>query len=159
MIKNQKGEEDIPTHVVAVVGFVQKGNKFLIAKRNSDDPQAGGEWSIPGGKVETGEGASKYILEGTLKKEVEEEVGIQIKDEMELIVNGGFVRVSGHHVVILTFLCKWKSGRAKPLEDQEEVRWVTLTELKKMTDLPDYTRDRVGFLEDYLKRHKELSMK
>lgn len=52
------GEKNIPIHVVAVFAFIQKGNKFLLSKRSSSDPQAGGEWSIVSGKVEL-EG-SKY---------------------------------------------------------------------------------------------------
>ena len=41
------GEKNIPVHVVAVFGIVQKGDKYLIAKRSASDPQAGGTWSVP----------------------------------------------------------------------------------------------------------------
>ena len=89
--------------------------------------------------MERGEG----ILEKTLKREVMEEVGIEIEDEIALVENEGFTRVSGHHVVGLTFLCKWKKGVAKPLEDQEEVRWFTKEELKNFAELPPYFKPRV----------------
>ena len=83
------------------------------------------------------------ILEKTLKREVMEEVGVEIEDEILLVGNEGFFRVSGHHVVGLTFLCRWKKGVAKPLEDQEEVKWFTKEELKNFDELPDYFKPRV----------------
>jgi ADP-ribose pyrophosphatase YjhB (NUDIX family) len=143
-------EDNIPTHVVAVTSIVQKGDKFLIAKRASSDPQAGGEWSFPGGKVETENGPR--IIEEALKREVAEETGITIGPKVDLIYNDGFVRVSGHHVVMLTFLCQYESGTAEPLEDQEEVGWFSLAEFEKMaTDLPGYTKSRIEALKTYLK--------
>ena len=136
---------NIPLHVIAVTAIVRKGNKYLLARRSEDDDQAPGEWSIPGGKVEKAVGERR--IEETLKKEVIEEVGIKIKDNVELVYNDSFIRSSGDHVVMLTFVCDWKSGTAKPLEDQEEVRWLTLPEIFAMNDLPDYTRRRFEALD------------
>ena len=136
----------MPLHVIAVTAIVKKGDKYLLAKRSMDDDQAPGEWSIPGGKVEKAVGERR--LEETLKKEVMEEVGIEIKNEVKLIYNDAFIRSSGDHVVMLTFLCDWKKGAAKPLEDQEEVRWLTLSEILAMNDLPDYTRRRFEALKN-----------
>ncbi len=136
-----KKEKDIKTHVVAVFAFVEKEGRILMAKRSKDDLQAPGVWSVPGGKVE--EDLGHDILLKTLKREVKEEVGIEIEDEIEFISDDGFYRVSGHHVVGLVFLCKWKKGIAKPLEDQEEVRWFTKDELRNFKELPDYFKPRV----------------
>ncbi|MBI3887744.1 NUDIX domain-containing protein [Candidatus Microgenomates bacterium] len=95
-------ENDINTHVILVMGIVQKGNKFLLAKRSSKDPQAGGEWAIPGGKVDLETGPE--VIEKTLKRELLEEVGVEIMDEIKFVCDDAFVRVSGHHVVGLVFL-------------------------------------------------------
>ncbi|MFC1649222.1 NUDIX domain-containing protein [Patescibacteria group bacterium] len=146
-------EKNIPTHVVAVMGFVKKGNKFLVAKRSSDDPQAGGDWSVPGGKVEPG--AKESILEDAVQREVEEEVGVRVKDDMHIIHNNAFYRVSNHHVIGITFLCFWKSGKARPLEDQEEIKWMTLEELKSADDMPDYMKERIQALGEYLETHEK----
>ena len=134
-------EKDINTHIVAVFAFVEKDGKILLAKRSSDDPQTPGVWSVPGGKVDMEEGQG--IIEETLKREVKEEVGIEIGDNVIFFGSDGFFRISGHHVVGLLFLCKWKSGIAKPLEDQEGVRWFTKEELKNFDELPDYFKPRV----------------
>lgn len=140
----------IPTHVVAVFGVVKKGTKYLIAQRSLTDDQAAGEWAFVGGKVETVEGFG--IVEDTLRREIHEETGIEISDTVEFISSQGFTRSSGHHVISLLFLCEWKSGTAKPLEDLEQVAWKTLEELEAM-DLPSYTRDIVKLLTGHIHKN------
>jgi predicted house-cleaning noncanonical NTP pyrophosphatase (MazG superfamily)/8-oxo-dGTP pyrophosphatase MutT (NUDIX family) len=140
----------IPTHVVAVFGVVKKGTKYLIAQRSLTDDQAAGEWAFVGGKVETVDGFG--IVEETLRREVHEETGIEISDTVEFISSQGFTRSSGHHVVSLLFICEWKTGEAKPLEDLEQVVWKTLEELEAM-ELPSYTRDIVTRLVQHI--HKK----
>lgn len=143
-------ETDIVTHVVAVTAIVRKGNKYLLAKRSFNDPQQGGKWSFPGGKVDAE--IEEGIIEKTLKREIKEEVGIEIKDEVKLIYNNSFTRVSGHHVVMLVFMCDYESGEAQALEGQEEIRWVTMKELGEMkNELPDYTWDKIAALQKFLK--------
>lgn len=145
MSKNKLLEEEknIPTHVVAVFAIVQKRNKYLISKRSKDDPQAGGQWSFSGGKVEFEKGLR--IIEKTLQKEIMEEVGIEIETNVKYLMSEGFRRVNGHHVVGLTFLCRWKRGVAKPLEGQEEIMWLTLRELNNL-DAPDYIKEKINLL-------------
>jgi hypothetical protein len=56
---------------------------------------------------------------------------------------------------MMTFLCYYKSGEAQPLEDQEEIRWLTLDELVKMKDeLPSYTWQRIEALIEHDKQNK-----
>lgn len=141
-------EKNIPIHVVAVFAIIQKGDKYLLAKRSSRDPQSGGEWSVPSGKVEVEE--SPAILEKTLKREIVEEVGVEIEDDVVYLGNESFTRVSGHNVVAITFLCKWKSGEAKPLEDQDEVKWMTINEIDSSADIPSYSKARFEYLKKYL---------
>jgi 8-oxo-dGTP diphosphatase len=143
-----KNETDINTHVVLVTAFIIKNNKILLAKRSKNDPQAGGLWSIPGGKVDLEVG--KSIIENTLKKEIKEEVGIRIKDKIIYLGSEAFTRVSGHHVIALIYLAFWKSGKAKPLEDQEEIQWLSLAQLNKKSDLPDFLKSKLKLLTDFL---------
>ncbi|MDD2225304.1 MAG: NUDIX domain-containing protein [Candidatus Shapirobacteria bacterium] len=144
-------ENDITTHVVAVTGIVKKGDEYLLARRSFNDLQAGGQWSFPGGKLDDEIG--KDIIENALKREIMEEVGLEIEDHIEFIYNDGFVRISGHHVIMMTFLCYYKSGEAQPLEDQEEIRWLTLSEMVKMKDeLPGYTWQRIEALIEHGKK-------
>ncbi|MEI6462311.1 MAG: NUDIX domain-containing protein [bacterium] len=142
-------EEIIHTHVVLVTAFVRKGDKFLLAKRSSKDSQAGGMWALPGGKVDEDKGPE--VIENTLKRELVEEVGVEIKDQISYIYSSSFVRSSGHSVINLCFLCDWKNGEAKPLEDHEEVRWFTLEELVNFSELPKYLKGNVENLSKFLR--------
>ena len=66
---------------VQVVAAVIRGqqNTILVSKRK-DDSHQGGLWEFPGGKVEVGE----KPLEA-LKREIDEELGITIRDARPLI--------------------------------------------------------------------------
>lgn len=142
-------ETDIHTHVVLVIAFIRKGSKFLLAQRSLTDAQAPGVWSLPGGKVDAEVGDS--VIEDTLRREIAEEVGLEIVDKIYYLGSDAFIRGSGHHVVTMVFLCDWKSGVAKPLEDQAAVAWYTLSELQSLP-LPDFMLRRITKLSSFLKK-------
>ncbi len=122
--------KEIPLHVVFAEARIKKDDKYLLAKRSSKDDQAAGTWAVPWGKVEMELGHN--IIETSLKREILEEVGVEIFDNLEYLNSWWFYRSSWDHVVALSFLAKYKSGEALPLEDQDEVRWVTIEELKTL---------------------------
>lgn len=134
---------DIPLHVVFVEAWVKRGNKYLLAKRSSKDDQAAGKWAVPGGKVDTE--LESDIVENSLKREVLEEVGIEV-DNFQFLASRSFIRSSGHHVVALSFIADYKSGQALPLEDQDEIRWVTLEEMGALLD--DHWKDVLDALKE-----------
>ena len=117
------------THILLINAVVVKDGKILIGQRSYEESHQPGRWSIPGGKVDKTNGNVWNIVESTLKREVLEETGVEIEDEVELIANNTFIRSTGHHVVALIFLCKWKSGEAKPLEDTIDVKWLSREEV------------------------------
>ena len=122
---------NIPLHVIRVEAWIRNGAKYLLVKRAGDDDQAPGDWEVPGGKIDPENGSG--IVEKTLRREVAEEVGIEI-DNLKYFFSRTFVRSSGHGVVVLSFLADYVSGDAKPLEGQQEVQWVTLDEAKNLLD-------------------------
>ncbi len=124
-------KKNIPLHVIFVEAWIKKDNKYLLAKRSSKDDQAAGKWAIPGGKVEME--LENNIIENSLKREVMEEVGIKVSNP-RFFASRSFIRSSGHHVVSLSFLLDYKAGKAKPLEDQDKVRWVTFAEMEVLLD-------------------------
>ena len=124
-------KKNIPLHVVFVEAWVKKGNKYLLAKRSSKDDQAAGKWAVPGGKVDME--LESNIVENSLEREVMEEVGVKVSNP-KFIASRSFIRSSGHHVVGLSFLLKYELGEARPLEDQDEVRWVTFEEMEILLD-------------------------
>lgn len=132
-------------HIVGVKAWVMKGDKYLLARRGMEEVHMPGVWSIPGGKVDD-DGETVNILQETLKREVLEEVGVEITDDIRLVYNNTFKRSDGASVVGLTFLCHWKSGEAKPLEDTSEVKWFTLDELLVMEGIEDFLKREIEAL-------------
>jgi ADP-ribose pyrophosphatase YjhB (NUDIX family) len=143
-----KTKDNAQFHIVAVKAWVKKGDKYLLARRGMNEVHMPGVWSIPGGKVD-GYGDKVDVLQETLKREVLEEVGLEITDEIELIFNNTFTRSDGASVVGLTFLCHWKSGEAKALEDTSEVKWFTLAELIQMEELEDFLKREISILSSH----------
>jgi len=135
-------------HIVLVKAWVEKDEKFLMAQRGATELHEPDAWSLPGGKVENE--VMRDILQSTLKKEVFEEVGIEITDIIELIYNNSFIRSDGAHVVNLTFLCHWESGIAQALEDTANVQWFSVKELRNFPDSEEYLQIEIDELVKYL---------
>lgn len=120
------------THLILVNGVVFKNNKVLVSQRSWEEPHEPGKWTIPGGKVERTEDIVFNVIEKTLKAEIKEETGIEIKEKIQLVTNNTFIRSTGQHVVALIFKCWYKSGRATPLEDTIDCKWIGIEDIKKM---------------------------
>ena len=91
-------------HSVIVNAVVNKDGKILISQRSFDEGHEGGKWTIPGGKIDKTEGNIFNIVEKTCAREVEEETGIKIKENIQLITNNTFIRSNGQHVIALICL-------------------------------------------------------
>ena len=145
-----KTKDNANFHIVLVKAWIEKDGKFLMAQRGSTELHKPGAWSLPGGKVD--DEVVRDILQSTLKKEIVEEVGLDIADDIELIYNNSFIRSDGAHVVNLTFLCHWKSGNAQALEDTANVQWFTVKELRNFPHTEDFLQIEIDELIQYLKR-------
>jgi 8-oxo-dGTP diphosphatase len=95
--------------VINVEGAICRDGKWLIIERSSKEEHAGGLLSLVGGTVEN-EGFSKDLLERTLKRELFEEVGITIEDDVDYVRNTSFVLPDGREVLDLVFYCEIASG-------------------------------------------------
>lgn len=107
-------------HYDVVAGIIWKGPRFLITLR---PPRGllGGLWEFPGGKVEDGE-----TLQNGLKREVAEELGIQIK------VSSPFMSVKHAYthfkITLHAFDCQYKKGKIQ-LHACDDYRWIFLSQL------------------------------
>lgn len=107
---------------------VNSEGKVLIAQRSTEEGHEGGKWSIPGGKIESS-GEEHNILLKNIKREILEEVGVEINDDIKLVHDNTFTRSNGDDVLALVFLCRYKTGEAKPLEDTINVKWISREEI------------------------------
>jgi len=143
-----KTKDNAKFHIVAVKAWVKKGDRYLLARRSMEELHMPGAWSLPGGKVENDEDTID-ILQKTLKREIFEEVGLEITNEIELLFNNTFKRSDGSYVVGLTFFTHWKSGEAEPLEETSEVEWFTIEELLGMDDIEYFLKREISVLDKY----------
>lgn len=118
-------------HIIAVTAVIKRGDKFILIKRNQQETAYPGKWCLPGGKMEREES----ILDA-LKREVKEEVGLEIENEKTLVQDFNFIRPDGINVVGLSFLVKPKPGDVKLGSDFDGFRWISLDELEKFDHIP-----------------------
>ena len=109
-----------PTPEVAVGAVVRRGDEVLLIRRARGT--AVGQWSIPGGRVEFGEG-----LKAAVAREVEEETGLEVRVGRFL----GWAERMGddpapYHYVILDFAAEPVDPAVTPRagDDADDVAWV-----------------------------------
>jgi 8-oxo-dGTP pyrophosphatase MutT (NUDIX family) len=135
-------------HVVNIEGAVVKGNTYLIIQRGLKEEHAAGKMSLIGGKVEF-ESDENNIIESTLRREIKEEVGIEIEDQMHYVTSQGFVSDRNDTVVDIIFLCTYKSGNPHILnrDEVENISWMTYKEIINNPHTPIYLKNQIESIE------------
>jgi len=102
---------------VAVGVLVDGDGRFLLTSRPAGKVYAG-YWEFPGGKLETGES-----VEGALRRELHEELGIEIGDVQPWKVE----IVDYPHARVRLHFCKVRSWRgAFEMREGQSMSWQTL---------------------------------
>lgn len=84
---------------------------------------------IPGGKIDYEKTDS--LIEQTLKREIEEETGVVVEDNVEYL--GNMACAFGEYQVLsMFFLTQWKSGEPYAREEVQDARWLTREEVCKL---------------------------
>lgn len=114
--------------------------RYLLARRNPKKyPEVGPKWDIIGGRINPG----SPLLEN-LKREIQEEVGLDYAGQPKLVAAQDILKVADRHVVRLTYLGEI-DGEPKIDDDHLEAKWFLADELKQ---LPEAELD--GFLKKLL---------
>jgi len=108
-----------------------------------------GKYTLPGGHIEVGETA-----EETLRREVKEEVGLEIESIDFLILQEAINSeefFKPKHFIFLDFVCRAKSLNVK-IDNSEiqEAKWVKPSDALKL-DIDSFTRNSI---KKYLERRK-----
>ncbi len=104
------------------LGIIKKSNKIFIQKRPSTGLM-GGLWEFPGGKIE-----AKEKPEEALKREIKEEVGIEIKNIKKLkIINHAYTKFK---VKLHCYEADFENGEVE-LKAATDGKWVELNDLNE----------------------------
>lgn len=102
--------------------------KFLLVRRNPKKyPEVGAQWDIVGGRIEAGSD-----LLSNLKREIKEEIGLDLSSKIILVAAQDIMRPD-KHVVRLTYTGEIDGH---PVIDEEhiEARWFTGQEIKSLPE-------------------------
>jgi 8-oxo-dGTP diphosphatase len=132
--------EDPRLHFVVVTAIIVKDGTFLIAQRSQQEKAFPGKWTVPGGKLVRSEyeqlprSSSTHsqwynLVEHTLRKEVREEVGLEIGTPRYLC-DLVFIRPDGYPVVTLSYWAEYVSGDVVLEDALTDYAWVTPEEAR-----------------------------
>ncbi|HCW51543.1 MAG TPA: DNA mismatch repair protein MutT [Clostridiales bacterium] len=134
-------------YIVNVEAAVFSGNRWLVIRRSEEEEHAPGTLSLVGGKVE-GTAEVSAILEKTLVREVLEEVGIEVKDELVYLESKIFLTDKGEPVVDVIFVCEHERGEARCADAEvDAVYWMTAKEVIGDDRAPRYLKDTIRLAE------------
>ena len=110
--------------VVAACALVDPDGRVLLAQRPEGKPMAG-LWEFPGGKVETGERP-----EETLIRELEEELGIVVKEACLAPLTFASHTYPDFHLLMPLYVCRRWDGMVTAKEGQG-LAWVRPNRLRE----------------------------
>ncbi len=127
-----------PTQPVVGVGaIVLQDGKILLEQRGNEPSK--GQWTIPGGVVEVGEG-----LETAVVRETKEETGLDVEvvgliDVVDQVHYDDQNRIE-YHFVIVDYVVKVVAGSAKASSDAADLKWVAFDDVEAFDLTPSFRR-------------------
>jgi ADP-ribose pyrophosphatase YjhB (NUDIX family) len=129
---------DADVYIVNVEAFVYRDGKYLMIVRGLNEEIQPGTLTPPGGKVE----GVRDVLEETLRREVREETGVEVDDEVVYVESHAFD--GGDRVVVdIIFLARYREGelRAVDADEVDSIGWFTLDEVMADPRALSWTRE------------------
>ena len=115
---------------VIVSAIIEKNDKFLFGKKPKNIGPYPNTWHLLGGGIEQGES-----LIDAARREVREESGIEITDINPISFDED-TEPNKHgietHYIFLVFKAKYKSGKLKPKDDINELKWIDKSSLSSI---------------------------
>jgi len=132
-----------PAYVVNVSVLLRRGGRWLLIRRGAGESHAPGRISDVGGKVDSRAAAEPDILESTARREVLEEVGLDLTGvPLRFAESALFTTDDGDPVVNVLFAADLPDGPQPRIAAPDEVAefdWLTLGEVAARPDCPPWT--------------------
>ena len=132
-------------HRITSTAIIVKEDKYLIVKRSPKKKAFPNMWTVPGGGLEVDDYINTpkttsdhwyFGIERSLKREIEEEVGLTDLGGIKYLLDIVYIRSDGTPSIVLSFYCDYKSGEVKLNEENVAYKWVTYEEAKKYDLIP-----------------------
>ncbi|KKU99321.1 MAG: hypothetical protein UY32_C0002G0057 [Candidatus Jorgensenbacteria bacterium GW2011_GWC1_48_8] len=131
--------ENQKLHEVVITAIIVKDGKYLITQRSMQEKRFPGMWTVPGGKLETDDyvhlpkETEHYwynVLEKVLRKEVRDEVGLEIKN-IEYVTSLARVHEDKNPSLVISCMADYESREVVLQEGEtDSFAWVSLDEAK-----------------------------
>ncbi|MCY3411241.1 MAG: NUDIX domain-containing protein [Candidatus Heimdallarchaeota archaeon] len=110
--------------IIVVAGMIAYNDTLLIVQRSLESSLEAGKWEFPGGKVEFAESP-----EDALKREIMEELNLEIQIDKLFAVSSGMLS-NDLHAVMLVYCCS-SSSDSIILKDGNQYKWEHKTNLSQ----------------------------
>ncbi|QLH35436.1 MAG: NUDIX hydrolase [Parachlamydiaceae bacterium] len=135
--------------LVVVECAIEFKEKFLFIKRPKG-VHAEGLLSFPGGKVESEDGKNNNdILLQAVKREVFEEVGLNLVDPIHFLTSSYFIDSHDVKVLDVIFHCEIKNSTLEITPSRREVPeyyWLTVSEVLSHQDAPVWLKHYISLI-------------
>ncbi len=143
--------------VVVVECAIEFNGKILFIKR-PNGIYAGRLLAFPGGKVECSDGGKNIdILVNTVKREILEEVGLDLIDPIHFVTSSYFIGPNNVHMLDIIFYCNIENSKVEVKPSPREVPeyfWLTTDEALVHNNSADWLKHYISCVEE--KKLKEL---
>ena len=147
---------------VVITAIICRDGKYLITRRSPNKRRFPGKWTVPGGHFETDDfinlekNTEFYwynVLEQVLRREVQEEVGLEI-DHIEYVTSLATVHDDGAPSLVISCMADYAGGEVTLQEEEtDKFEWVSVEEAKSY-DLLDGILDELVMTENQRKGQK-----
>ncbi|QNE14178.1 (deoxy)nucleoside triphosphate pyrophosphohydrolase [Pseudarthrobacter sp. NBSH8] len=114
----------------AIVDSLMEPTRMLVARRTAPE-QLAGFWEFPGGKVDAGE-----ECEAALHRELREELGVEVRLGPELPAGTAAGWRLNERASMRVWLAEITNGDPQPLEDHDQLKWISTTKRDEALSLP-----------------------
>jgi len=138
--------------IVNVEGCIIHGNKILMILRGANESHAPSTIAFPGGQMDIKD-SDIGTLEDTLKREIFEEVGLEISGPFEYLESKKFVTKKGNNILDVVMLCRVNDALVETRIDRNEVEecmWMGIDEILGDSRTPEWIKQSVSLVKKRL---------